>query len=844
MTTTSLSLKNFLESVFIALDLYQVRYCVLHSYTGLPDTLTSDLDMGLHPSDLSRLSLVFDALRQQSYYPLQHIPYSAGLGGSHYFVFGWFGEGGFMSAAIDFTCQHREGGAILTAGDELVRGRRKRGLFWIPDPAIEFRYLLAKKVLKGAVGSGQADRLGVLAREIGREASELAAGHLFAGASSSRVVDACLNNTLADEVAAFRCNLLGTIRRRDPFNRLRYWVTESPRLCLRMLKPTGLFVAILGPDGVGKSSLLPQLLNRIGSCFRRHKVFHWRPELLGRTQSQTISVNPHDRPNFSPLRSILHLAGHGFDFILGYWLVVYPARVRSGLALFDRYFEDLIVDPKRYRYGGPLWLPRFLGHLIPSPELLLILDAPPDAVLARKKELARSEIARLRRDYRDLAYRSNSARVIDASGSPDVVAERALLALSDYLSSRFKRDYGRCVQDRSEAHSVQLDEVMKWLGNGTRFRDERVDVPSKRRSFAVVPSTREPRWVIPLQNGTVSLAAMKMFTPYTSRARFFKRLVLCALKLPGPVRPGDVISLLADGVSPLEALVANQLGEQNPAFGISFGTSGHHRKLTVQVMNVTGEILAYIKIPMTEFGNDRVRYEASVLRKLATYPALRAHVPKLIFAGEWQGRCILVQSALRGSSGPTRLSGSHFTFLRTLWDAQPTFRSGQDVVNEVSREWEAVGQGLDMRWQQLAEEALYIVSRRIEGIEIPCGITHGDFAPWNTRTDNGHLSVFDWECAGWAQPNWWDVFHFETQTSTLLKQTLGMGIPRGDPRTFQSLYMMYLIASTCQILRDEPAGTGGLHYRRERLAAELRRPVKYVGMNNPHGLQSHDLRVK
>ena len=819
MVSTSVS--GFLRSLFRALEEHQVRYCVLHSYQRLPDELTSDLDMALHPSDIPKLRSAFSSLHQTGYYPLQCVSYSAGSGGSHYFVFGWFDHGKFTSVAVDFTCEHREGGVILMPGEDLIQARRKLDSFWIPDPAIEFRYMLAKKILKGFVGPEQAERLSVLARDIGREAAEQAAGYLVGEATKSRVVDACLNGALPNEIAGFRRKLALTTWKRDPLNRFRYYATEGVRLCKRVLRPTGLFVAVLGPDGVGKSTLLPHLTQRIGGCFRRHKVYHWRPQLLWRSQSGLIEA-PHSRPGYSRMRSVLHLIAHALDFSLGYWLLVHPARVQTGLTLFDRYFDDILVDPKRYRYGGPPWLPRLLHRVIPKPDVLLILDAPGETVLARKQELGHAEMDRQVRAYSDLAYRSQSAFIIDASGAPEVVAERAVRALSDYLLARFHRDHGRWVQDYSKESSAQLQEATQWLASGTQEENSRASSTDTTRLFAVVPSSREPRWIIPLQKGPPSLAAMRICTPYRNRARLFKNLVLLALKLPTTAWPGDVISLMADGPSPLETLAAERLGERHASFSISFGTSGRHRKLTVQVMNASGEVLAYIKIPMTGTGNDSVRHEASVLRKLASHRLLRNHIPTLLFAGEWQDRYILIEDALPGSGGPARLTNAHFQFLQTLWDTHPTHRSGEDIVDEVSEEWEAIRVSVDLRWKQLAQEALLFARRRIGGMKVPCGVTHGDFAPWNTRTDNGNLGVFDWECAGWSQPIWWDIFHFQTQASTLLKRPAKNGVPGADHPAFHTMYMMYLLWSTCRIVRDEPTAAGGLQYRKERLVAELR----------------------
>jgi hypothetical protein len=324
----------------------------------------------------------------------------------------------------------------------------------------------------------------------------------------------------------------------------------------------------------------------------------------------------------------------------------------------------------------------------------------------------------------------------------------------------------------------------------------------------------------------------------------FKNLILLALKLPITAWPGDIISLMADGPSPLETLAAEKLGEQHALFGISFGTSGRHRKLTVQVMNASGKVLAYIKIPMTGTGNDRVRHEASVLSKLATYQVLRNHIPTLLFAGEWQDRYILIEDALQGSSGPARLTNAHFQFLQTLWDAHPIHRSGEDIVDEVSEEWGAIRVHLDLKWKQLAEEAFLFAKRRIGGMKVPCGVTHGDFAPWNTRTDNGNLGVFDWECAGWSQPIWWDIFHFETQASTLLKRPTRNGIPKADHPALHTMYMMYLLSSTCRIVRDEPTVTHGLLYRRERLAAALRGQISVETMPGRIGSTHEEARSR
>src|ERR1700674_4465598 len=66
------SLSHFLRLLFRLLDEHQIRYCVLHSWEGLPDALPSDLDMAVHPGDHAKLGSVFRTLLNEGYLPVQH----------------------------------------------------------------------------------------------------------------------------------------------------------------------------------------------------------------------------------------------------------------------------------------------------------------------------------------------------------------------------------------------------------------------------------------------------------------------------------------------------------------------------------------------------------------------------------------------------------------------------------------------------------------------------------------------------------------------------------------------------------------------------------------------------
>src|SRR5271154_1419769 len=45
------STADFLRQLFRLLNEFSVRYCVIHSWEGLPEHLPSDLDLAVHPDD-------------------------------------------------------------------------------------------------------------------------------------------------------------------------------------------------------------------------------------------------------------------------------------------------------------------------------------------------------------------------------------------------------------------------------------------------------------------------------------------------------------------------------------------------------------------------------------------------------------------------------------------------------------------------------------------------------------------------------------------------------------------------------------------------------------------------
>jgi thymidylate kinase len=189
----------------------------------------------------------------------------------------------------------------------------------------------------------------------------------------------------------------------------------------------GRFVVLVGPDGVGKTSVARALLDHYRGPAA---YFHFLPPLDGLWPAAPGTASaplPKARGGGSVMLGWIRLVRNAVRCWAGYLKSVRPALKRGLLIVGDRWMYGYVVQPEAMKFHGPSLFARAMLRLLPRPHLVVNLAAPPLVIRGRKQELTVSEIEQELRAWSSL--RVPNLKTLDATRSPEAIAVDILAAL-------------------------------------------------------------------------------------------------------------------------------------------------------------------------------------------------------------------------------------------------------------------------------------------------------------------------------------------------------------------------------------------------------------------------------
>jgi thymidylate kinase len=350
---------------------------------------------------------------------------------------------------------YRRVGRFFYDGDDVLAARKPPAVatlsspadadsFSTPSTAKEFGCYLIEKIVKSCLSPTHERVLSkVFANDPDGCATEIAR---FWSSANAALIASAARDCNWEVVRRAQPELRTELRRgafaRRPIWTVKYKLSKGVRKIVEFLRPSsGLHVVMLGPDGVGKSTVVEALERDLASAFCGIRYNTFAPQLLPRKPA-TPGGQPHGLPPRSWAASVVKGVWWIVFYSLGYHYTIRPILARGGLALNHRYCVDALVDCRRYRYAGPQWLLRLAWRLARKPDLIFVLDAPPEVVQARKKEVAFEETVRQRDAYKAIVARTRNGHVIDSTQRVVEVVGDVERVIFKFMAARAERRLG------------------------------------------------------------------------------------------------------------------------------------------------------------------------------------------------------------------------------------------------------------------------------------------------------------------------------------------------------------------------------------------------------------------
>jgi len=374
-------------------------------------------------------------------------------------------------------------------------------------------------------------------------------------------------------------------------------MSESPR------STRGAVLSVAGPDGVGKSTLIDAL---VAEELDGRRIMRIRKVgiLPRRTVPGAVVVEPHKDPVYSAPVSFAKVGYVFFDYLIGWALRIRPFVRSGGWVVLERGWWDMAVDPRRYRMSVPVSLMLRLGRLLPKPDVLFVLEAPPAIVYARKQELTLEELARQMRVWRELLPSEQSRTYLDA----------ALPSVEVVASAR------QCISSM------------------------RVGLSDRRP--VNLPRRGDTRWVVPRAPRSAAREGLRVYHPVTLRGLVGWNLARACASL-------GLFALLPKGQGH-EAIVKDILDGHVPRDGsVAVARANHPSRYVALLLDSTGAATGVAKIAADEAGRAKLAKEGALVEQLSEHLPPALSTPRIL--KQEDGLLLLESVSWRARLRPWRL---------------------------------------------------------------------------------------------------------------------------------------------------------------------------------------------
>ncbi|MHB9073697.1 MAG: nucleoside/nucleotide kinase family protein [Desulfobaccales bacterium] len=408
---------QFLNELFRRLEHNKITYGVLKHFDQLPDRPSRDVDIWVMKDHFQEyIRIMFGVAQAQGWQFLARFLLPGYLNAGGYFFIKNHGENHICELdALPFF--HWRGISYLDESILPKHIRTHKNGFKVVSPGIEAAAMIFRGGMMGVIKETDREKiveclnddpysfLEALQRPFGRQCAEM-------------IMEAALARKwdfLEQNMRSFRRTIVKRALLSHPASQMRQWLKYLGGKVKAHLHPShGFFLVLVGPDGVGKSTIAKLLiesefakkafLDRV-FYYRRFQI-PWLKKIVQRGKQLDVAMFATEINNdgmvdqLPPLKAAIYSMFLALEYFLGHYYVQ-RLKPNGGLMVFDRYFYDYLVFQDFL--CCPRWLLKFLAQIVPRPDATIYLENDARTIHSRKLEWPLEEIERQVCSYGNLA---------------------------------------------------------------------------------------------------------------------------------------------------------------------------------------------------------------------------------------------------------------------------------------------------------------------------------------------------------------------------------------------------------------------------------------------------------
>lgn len=389
---------NSLNKLFEDFNSNNINYCILRNFENIPENIGNDIDFLVDEKQFKRIDLILDTVMNQFDFTLLITKNRFGYVGKYYIH-----TKTNNILLLDFFTKSSKKWLEYADVAYILKHKVQFKNFYVPrQGSILYTVLLKDLLTYSQLRNKNNDLLTHMGDEVKKEFIETGSKYF-----DKKILLNLFDSLKNDKVLYSKQYLFNNLKTYNNItNTIKYTYYRTKEVIQNLLFNKMYFISIIGPDGVGKSTVTSNLKNglRDKGLFKDTLDIHHRFEFIPNISAiftkkpkeddihsnseieSSVVTNPTKKHSW--FRTLIYVIYYSIDFILGY-IYILKYKATGGIIIADRYYYDFYIQ-KHYD-NLPDFIKRFFYALIPQPNIIFFLSADANTIYKRKYELTLEE---------------------------------------------------------------------------------------------------------------------------------------------------------------------------------------------------------------------------------------------------------------------------------------------------------------------------------------------------------------------------------------------------------------------------------------------------------------------